>query len=435
MWNNKITTEMFEPGSTFKIITSSIALEEKKVSVSEGFFCSGSFMIEGYGRPVHCHKVVGHGSVTFAQGLQQSCNPVLMTIAARVGTNAFFNYYEDFGYIGKTGIDLPGEQKGVFHKLENFHNVELAIASFGQRFKVTALQQITGISAVANGGYVVTPHLMKELVDDNGNVIETYKTEAKRQVISKETCDILAGILEEGVSGNGGAKNAYVAGYKVAAKTGTSQKFDDVGTAEDTNLRIGSCIAFAPADDPQIAVYVVVDEPMNGSVYGSVVAAPYVSNILKAVLPYLGIEPQYTEAELAKLEVNVSQYVGMTVADAKSAISKSSLACEIIGDGEKVTRQIPEAGGTFAKNTGKIILYAGSTEAPQTSVVPNVMGKTAAAANQMLVNTGLNVKIEGAQNYASGSGAVVISQSPPAASKVERGSVVTITLRHMDGTD
>lgn len=435
MWNNKNITEIYEPGSTFKIITSAMALEEKVVDINEMFYCSGSYYVEGYSSPIHCHKVEGHGSLSFARGLQQSCNPVLMTVVGRLGTELFYKYFEAFGYLDKTGIDLPGEAVSYFHSYNSFHAVELAVASFGQRFKVTPLQQLTAIAAVANGGYLVTPHLYSGFTDDDGNVLSSYETEVKRQVVSTETCKTLTAILEEGVSGDGGAKNAYVKGYKVAAKTGTSQKFDVLDADGNSYLRIGSCVAFAPADDPQIAVIIIVDEPTCLNQYGSIVAAPYVSKLLGTILPYLGIEPQYTDEELATMEMNVSLYKGMNPQDAKKAIQYLGMKCEIVGDGDTVITQMPPAGSAISKNTGKIILYTGS-ELPKNSVsVPSVVGKTAAAANQILVNAGLNIRIEGAQNYSSGTGAMVISQSIAEGEKVAPGTVVTIDLRHMDSTD
>ena len=434
MWNNKAITELYEPGSTFKIITTAMALEEKEVKVNESFFCSGSLMVEGYGKPIKCHKVGGHGRVSFAEGLQQSCNPILMTIAGRLGPETFYSYFEAFGYTGKTGIDLPGESGQYFHKLSNFHNVELAVYSFGQTFKVTPIQQLTAICAVANGGYLVTPKIVKEYVDETQNTVEVIETEEKKQIVSSETCETLINILEEGVSGNGGAKNAYVMGYKVAAKTGTSEKRDVLDEAGNSYLRVGSCVGFAPADDPQVAVLIMVDEPSGGSVYGSVVAAPYVSNVLAEVLPYLGIEPNYTEAELKKMDVSVVNYVGMPVADAKSNIESKGIKCTVEGSGDTVNYQIPQAGSQLSKNTGRVILYTGDSKPDSNVTVPSVLGMTASNANRTLVNSGLNIKITGALNYDMGTGAIVVTQYPEAGVKVEYGTVVTVEFRHFDGT-
>ncbi len=432
MWKNKAVTELYEPGSTFKILTTSMALEESVVKVEEGFYCSGAYKVDGYPQPIHCHKKGGHGSLPFYQMLQQSCNPTMMQIAQRLGIDTFWQYFNAFGYGSLTGIDLPGESPSIISSYKDFGGVSLAVYSFGQTFKTTPLQQITAISSVANGGYLVTPHLLKEIVDDEGNVIQSYETEAKRQVVSTETCDIITDILEDGVSGNGGAKNAYVKGYKVAAKTGTSEKRDKVDENGEKSFRIGSCVAYAPADDPQVAVLIVVDEPMNGSVYGSVVAAPYVSKLLSFVLPYLGVEAQYTEEELKRIEVSISNYVGATREATVADLSWRGIDYTIVGEGDTVTAQVPAQGSTIFKDTGKLILYTGEETPKNTVTVPDLVGKTAEAANRLLVNAGLNVSLTGATN---GDTATVISQSPAAGETVPAATVVTIEVRHLGLTD
>ena len=432
MWNNKCVNALYEPGSTFKVITSAMCLEESTVNVNTPFYCAGSLVVGG--SRIHCWKHAGHGSLTFSQGLSVSCNPVLMKMAEALGSNAFYRYFDSFGYLSKTGIDLPGESSGIFHNENAFGTVELAVASFGQRFKTTPIQQITAISAVANGGYLVTPHLVKGYADDEGNMVYTTKTQVKRQVVSSGTCDIINSILEESVSGNGGGKNAYVRGYKIAAKTGTSEKLDYVG---DTEKYIGTTVAYAPADDPQIAVLIIVDEPGDtaASYYGSVVAAPYCAKLLETVLPYMGIEPSYTEEELKALDITLPNYVGYETENAKAKIEKLGIKCEIVGDGEKVEYTIPAAGSRFSKLNGKVILVTDSDNEVKTATVPNVMGKKGSSANQMLINAGFNIEISGALNYESGQGAVVVSQSVAPGTKLEIGSVIKIELRHLDSHD
>lgn len=435
MWNNKAVNDLYEPGSTFKVITSAIALEEKAVKLTDTFYCSGAYKVDGYSTPIHCHKRSGHGLVTFVEGLQQSCNPTLMMLAERIGRETFYKYFEAFGYRSKTGIDLPGESLGITHTLDGFNQVELAVYSFGQTFKVTPIQQITAISTIANGGYLVKPHLVREMTDDNGNVLYSFDDSARRQVVSTETCKTLTQVLADGVAGNGGAKNAYVKGYSVAAKTGTSEKRDKADENGEFSLRVGSCVAFAPADDPVIAAIIVVDEPSIASVYGSVVAAPYISKLLANVLPYLGIEPQYTQEELASMEIPIGDYTGKLASDAVEELKKKGLEAEIIGDGNTITSQIPKSGSMLSGETGRVLLYTGESEAKLSVTVPNLVGRTAAAAGKLAVNAGLNINISGAQNYDSGSGATVISQSPEAGTLVARGEIVTIDVRHMDGTD
>lgn len=427
MWKNKAVTELYEPGSTTKIMTTAMALEEKVTSLNDSFYCPGYMNIEGYPYPIHCHKRVGHGAVSLVVGLQQSCNPTMMTLALRLGHQTFYNYFLAFGYGDVTGVDLPGEAPTIYHKnFKDFTTASLAVYSFGQTFKTTAIQQLAAISSVANGGSLVTPHFLKEIVDGDGNVIQKYETDVKRQIVSKETCDTLSAVLEDGVSGNGGAKNAYVKGYKVAAKTGTSEKKDD-----ESWKRIGSCVAYAPADDPQIAVIIIVDEPTSGPVYGSTVAAPYVSNLLSFVLPYMGIEPQYSENEMASVEVNLVNYVGSTVANAKSDLSSRGIQCSVVGSGDTVTAQIPEPGSSVMKESGKVILYTGGEEPQADATVPDLIGKTVEAANRLVTNAGLNISIKGA----SGDGATVVTQTPAAGESVPKGTTVSIEMRHMDISD
>ncbi len=432
MWNNKAITETYEPGSTFKIITTAMAFEEAEVTPNDSFYCSGELYVDGWPRPIHCHKTDGHGAVTFRVGLQQSCNPVLMTVAGRVGQEKFYEYFEAFGYTSKTGIDLPGEVSGIYSSYKDFTNVSLAVYSFGQTFKTTAIQQLRGICTVANGGYLVTPHFLAEIVDNDGNLIQSYKAENVRQVVSTETCETITDILEEGVATNGGAKNAYVKGYRVAAKTGTSEKRDEYDENGNTPYRVGSCAAYGPADDPQVAAIIIVDKPLAGAVYGSVVAAPYISSLMGYVLPYIGIEPQYTTEELAKLDIVLSNYVGATVEACETDLSWRGFKYEIVGNGSTVTAQIPAAGETISSDTGLLILYTGDAVPSDTVKVPNLMGMTAYNANNLAVTDGLNVIISGSTN---GTSATVIKQSIEAGTLVPRGTIIEIEVRYLDGTD
>ncbi len=432
MWNNKAITETYEPGSTFKILTTAMAFEEGVVTEEEEFYCPGYAMVEGWSNPISCHKKTGHGVVPFRVGLQQSCNPTLMSIAARVGTQRFYDYFEAFGFTGKTGIDLPGEVSGIYSSLKNFGGVSLAVYSFGQTFKTTPVQQLRAIATVANGGYLVTPHLLSKITDNDGNVIQSYQAEPVRQVVSTAVCERITDILEEGVAGNGGAKNAYVKGYRVAAKTGTSEKRDKVDELGEKSYRVGSCVAYAPADDPQIAAIIIVDEPSIDSVYGSVVAAPYISNLLSFILPYIGVEAQYTEEELAQKSVTISNYVGASVDDTDNDLNWRGFEYEILGTGDTITAQVPEPGAQIDATEGRLVLYTG-TEAPVDSIkVPDLTGMTAFNANKILVQAGLNPVFEGSLN---GSTATVIGQSPAAGTMVTRGDVITVNLRHLDLTD
>ena len=432
MWNNKAVTELYEPGSTFKLITTAVALQENTATLATTFTCTGALKIDGFYRAISCHKRTGHGSVNFSQALQQSCNPYMMRLAFGIGREKFYEYFTRFGYTGKTGIDLPSEATGYYHGYNNFSSVSLAVYSFGQTFKTTAIQQLRAVSAVANGGYLVTPRLLKSIVDNDGQVIYEAETEKCGAIISEEVSKTISQILKEGVDGEGGAKNAYVSGYSVAAKTGTSEKKDKYDESGNTSFRVSSCVAYAPADNPQVAVIILVDEPSVGSKYGSVVAAPYVSELLEDVLPYLGIEPSYTEKDKEYEQLCIGEFIGKTVDDAVSILKAEKIEYEIVGNGEKIISQMPRANSVIYKNGGKIILYTSNNEGTDTAIVPSVIGKSPEAANIMLINAGLNVKIEGATNFKYGQGAVVVYQSYDEGAVLAKGSVVTIKILYTE---
>ncbi len=430
MWNNKAVSVLYEPGSTFKIITTSVALETGVASLGERFFCNGALKVAGYGTPIRCHKRTGHGSITFAETLQQSCNPSMMTLAARIGGATFMDYFISFGFTQKTGIDLPGEAGGIFHTREDFNTVELAVYSFGQTFKITPIRQLTSLCAVANGGVSITPHLVSEIVGADGSVVWKYEEQDGERIVSEAVCRTVSTILEEGVSGDGGAKNAGVAGYRIAAKTGTSQKRD----IKDRNVYVGSCVAYAPSDRPQIAVIIAVDEPDCAIYYGSAVAAPYVSAFLEQALPYLGIQPEYTEEEERNRAVNLGEYRGLTVEHAKSEIGKLGVTYEVIGSGKTVVRQVPASGERMVKTLGRVLLYTEETEGGAVVRVPNLVGLTATEAINRLVGMGFNVQLSGVSDYSRGVGATVVAQTL-INEDLPRGTVVTLTLRYLDGKE
>ena len=453
MWSNKAVTESYIPGSTFKIITSSMALEEKVVSMTESVNCPGHKTL--FGHTIHCHETKGHGSLSFAQGLQQSCNVWFMTLGERIGVDRYVDYVEIFGYKEKSGIDLPGEGNSIF--ASEMTELDLAIYAFGQNFTVTPIQQICAVASVANGGELLTPYLVEKISDNAGNVIYSHEVEQKRETISKATCETISQILEEGVSGDGGAKTAYVAGYRVAAKTGTSEKKErecpkcgSTGmpqtvdgtvmyvcnickyTAEADDFPVSekyicSTVAYAPADDPQIAVLIMVDEPTRGSLYGSTVAAPYVRNVLKNTMPYLGVEARYTPEELEDMRIRVASYKNRSVEAAVESITEAGLRYKVIGSGEYVTSQLPAAGEYVEEVSGTIVLYAGA-KIEDNVTVPDLNGMVAATANQALINLNLNVRIEGADSYLSGTGYKVVAQSVAPGEKVAAGTVITLTF-------
>ncbi|MBQ8356388.1 MAG: PASTA domain-containing protein [Clostridia bacterium] len=418
-WSNKAVTEIYMPGSTFKTVTCSMVLEEKAVTdLNESFFCSGCMSVAD--RLIHCHKVGGHGSLTFTEGLQNSCNPVMMTIAARIGCDCFYQYVRAFGFLEKTGIDLPGEGNSIFHAASKFTELDLATASFGQNFKVSILQMITAVSAIANGGDLLTPYVVQSMTDADGNVVYTHETEVRRTVISEETAQTVSQILAGGVAGDGGAKNAYVAGYRVAAKTGTSEKIGD-----DNSARIGSCVAYAPADDPEVAVIIVVDEPTDGSRYGSVVAAPYVAGVLENILPYLGVEAVYTEEEEKALTLDVPNCIGWNREEAARILSQSGFSYSFVGDGNTVTAQTPSGGSAVEKNGATVVLTLGEGTEVTAVSVPQLVGMTASLANRTLIDLGLNVAITGAKDSLK-TDKTVIGQSIAAETEVLPGTVIVL---------
>ena len=351
MWRNAAINDTYEPGSTFKIITSSAGLEEKVVSPESTFYCRG-FHVAG-DRQIKCWRYPRtHGAENFVQGVQNSCNPVFMEIGERLGAETFLEYMQKFGFSQKTGVDLAGEATGIIHKLENIGPVELATMSFGQSFQITPLQLLRSASAIVNGGRLITPHFAKGIADAEGNVVETFQYEAGEQVISLETSETMKGILESVVSEGTGSK-AYLPGYRIGGKTATSEKLP-----RRSGKYIASFMSFAPAENPQVMALVLIDEP-QGVYYGGTVAGPVMQELLQNILPYLGIEPKYNEKEAeeaADLKTTVPNLNGMTINEAKIALFQAGLSAEVEAEGEKVERQVPPPGETVNKGT-KILLY------------------------------------------------------------------------------
>ena len=427
MWRNKAVSDSYIPGSTFKVVSSSMALTENKVKLeNDNVFCGGSLNL--FGHTIHCHETDGHGTLTFPQGLVHSCNVWFMTIGQRLGITKFYDYFESFGYKEKTGIDLPAEGNSVIKAEKDMTDLDLAIYAFGQNFNITPIQHMMAIAAVANGGYLLQPYMVEQVTDNQGNVVYQHDTTVKRQVISKDVADKLAVILEEGVSGDGGAKNVYVAGYQIAAKTGTSEKKGTEIRVEDVKPYICSCVAFAPADNPKIAVLIMVDEPSQGVLYGSVIAAPYMGALMETVLPYIGVEKDISKDN----SVKVPWLTGLTVEEAVLQAEAYDYQIIVKGNGTHVTNQVPKASSVIDRTNKVITLYTGDAQEDLSVTVPDLVGKGAFAANQILANAKLNIRIEGTDNYMSGSGAIVIQQSIPAGTKVSPGTVVTVTFRYLD---
>lgn len=419
-WRNKAVSDTYEPGSVFKVVTASIAIEENLVNKNNSFYCNGRTTVAGQG--YGCWKHGGHGTQNLGMAIANSCNPAFITIGQLIGVSTFSKYFKAFGFAEKTGIDLPGESRSTYHKEEKMGVVELASSSFGQTFNVTPVQLLSAISAAVNGGYLVQPHLLEKTVDENGKVVKTTTTSYKRQVISETTSATMRELME--FVAQNGAKNSLVTGYRIGAKTGTSQKVAKIQQTGDNYLYIGSCATVAPIDDPEIAVFVMLDEPKGSNYYGGVISAPVNSKIMADVLPYLGYEPSYTEEELKKLAIEVPDTVGLGVDDAKGKLTTAKLQYKIVGSGEKVIRQLPEAGNKVISG-GVVMLYTEQSE-NTTVTVPDFRGLTATEANTAAANAGVNIEFSG--NTATG-GLKAYNQSVAPGTSVEAGSIITVYFR------
>lgn len=417
-WRNKAVSDTYEPGSVFKAVTAAIALEENLVNKNSSFFCNGHATVAG--QSYHCHKTTGHGSQNLMQAIANSCNPAFITIGQLVGVNTFSKYFKAFGFTEKTGIDLPGEAASTYHKEEKMGPVELASSSFGQTFNVTPMQLICAISATVNGGYLVQPHMVEKILDENNKVKKTVASSTKRQVISESTSATMRELLNF-VSENG-AKNSLVAGYNIGAKTGTSQKVSKILQTGDKRLYIGSCATVAPIEKPEIAVFVMLDEPKGEKYYGGAISAPVNSKIMADILPYLGFEPSYTEEQLQKLAITVPDTVGSAIADAKGKITTQKLEYKVVGNGEKVVRQLPAAGSKVISG-GVVILYTEDGAEVTKATVPNFKGLSATDVNAAAARAGVNVEFSG--NTSTG-GLKAYKQSVEAGKEVDAGTVITV---------
>jgi stage V sporulation protein D (sporulation-specific penicillin-binding protein) len=426
-WRSRATMDTYEPGSTFKIITLASALEEGIISDNDSFFCGGSIEVPGRDNPLHCWKRTGHGAQTLAQAAQHSCNVAFVTIGMRLGAPKFYDYIEAFGLFNKTGIDI-GEGSSLWWDEDIFEDPknlsQLASASFGQTFNITPIQLITAVSAVANGGYLMNPYIVRQVIDSEGNVVDNVEPTVVRQVISEETSRHVCDILESVVGAKEGTgKNAYVAGYRVAGKTGTSEK---VGQASDEYMV--SFIGFAPANDPEIAVLVIMDSPSKESgiyISGGVMAAPVVGNIFADVLPYLGIEKAYTEEEEVTNSV-VPSVRGLSVAEATKKLKDLGFNVSVRGDEETVTDQAPTANVRLAVGS-TVIIYAGESKPANTVLVPDILGKTYKAAKVYLEVNGLFISTTGVEPSYSDT-VVVQRQGVESGVEVAYGTVIEVSL-------
>ncbi len=429
MWRNVLISDSYEPGSTFKTITSAVAVEENVIDDSTTFYCPGYKIVAG--TLIHCANHNGHGSETFQKAMNNSCNPAYMDIGEKIGADTLYEYITGFGFREYTNIDLPGEGLGVLHSLSSLRGpVQLATTSFGQTFKITPIQLITAVSALANDGKMMQPYVVSSITDQDGNVVESMEPTVVKQVVSESTADKIVSMMEKVVS-EGGGGNAYAKGFRVCGKSGTSQKIDqknEDGTYDHT----ASFIAFAPADDPQVAMLIILDEPQTTPIYGSYIAAPIVSELMEEVLTYMEVSPQYTEDELSKQDIAVPMVTGVNSNTAKATITRTGLKVRVIGGAGEVEKQVPAAGQSLPYN-GTVLLYTNGSTPATNLVVPNLIGQTATYCNTELTNRGLNIRIRGNDVYASGVQAV--SQSPAAGTIVSAGTVIEVEFRNKATAD
>lgn len=430
-WKNKAITELYYPGSVFKTVTCASALEEEVVSLNSTFHCAAYEMVAG--TKIKCWSSYGHGTLTLQQAVTKSCNPSFIQIGQLLGKDKFCDYFEAFGFTEPTGIDLPGESGSLYVSRENMGLVELASSSFGQTNKVTPLQMTTALCAIVNGGYLVTPYVVDKMLDSDGNVVKTTETRIKRQVISEETSVQMRQILETVVNENGGS-NAYINGYRIGGKSGTTEKIDEYNklkaeTGVDHMTYVPSFAAFAPADDPQIAMLVMADTPTGTQYYGSAVAAPVVSAVFKEGLPHLGIYPTYTAEELAKMDAAVPYVMGMEAQRAEAKLNAEGFEVRYVGDpasGATVSTQIPASGSSIPKGS-TVVLYLGNEYDLESAVIPNVTGMTVSQANEAITNAGFNIKISG--GAAENANAVASAQYPVGGTDGYKGNVVEVTFQ------
>ncbi len=426
-WRNKAVSDTYEPGSVFKIFTASVALEEDLINENSTFTCNHSYVVAG--NVYHCHdNKGGHGTQYLNQAISSSCNPAFIQIGQLIGTEIFSKYFKAFGFTNKTGIDLPGEAASNYHAEENMGPTELASSSFGQTFNITPIQMISMTATAVNGGYLVKPHVVDKIIDADNNVVESVSTENRQQVISSKTSEKMRTLLEYVVQN--GAKNGIVSGYDVGGKTGTSQKVSKILSTGDQRLYIGSYVGVAPIDDPEIAVFVMLDEPKGANYYGGVISAPVGSKVMSDIMPYLGYEPQYTEEELDKISVSVPDVVGDELAAAKTTINNVGLSYKVVGSGANVVKQLPEAGNSVY-NGGAVILYTDDTVS-ETATVPNLVGLTANEVNAAAAQAGINVEFSG---NVSSSSIVSYNQSVAAGDTVPLGQIITVYFRDEASAD
>lgn len=426
MWRNKAVSDTYEPGSVFKVFVAAAALEEGLVTPDYCFSCSGSIKVAD--NILHCHNTSGHGNQTLAEGLMNSCNPFFVTIGQKLGSERFYKYFEAFGFTEETDVDLPGEATPVkdvtYHSLENMGISQVSSSSFGQTFQVSAMQMITGVSAIANGGNLMQPYVVKSMLDEDGNTVFEAEPTVKRSVVSESTSEAVLTMMEKVVA-DGTGRNAYVPGYRVAGKTGTSEKLTVDGEY------IASFVGCAPADDPKIAVLIVIDEPQGYVHGGGAIAAPVAGRVIEETLKYMNIDPVYSAKELSQLNGVTPDVNSMSVEKAKATLKNKGFTARIIGNGDTVVSQYPLKGQNIPLD-GVVILYTEKEISNTTATVPDLTGLSISSANEKAVNAGFNIKISGAS---LDSEVVSYRQSIDAGTQTELGATITVYFKTNKGVE
>lgn len=440
-WRNRVLSDGYEPGSTFKVLTMAAALDSGSIDLDTNFYCKGAEQIPGRSQLLHCWRSAGHGSEKTPQALQNSCNIAFAHIALKMGGETFYEYVRRFGILEKTGIDLAGESKGVFFDkalvtdTDKWGTASLTSGSFGQTFKLTPLQLARAISSVVNGGYLMEPYIVSEVLDAKGNTVLKQEPTIVRRTISKETSDTMRGLLRSVVT-EGTAKNASVAGFSIGGKTGTSEKIDvfDENGSRVTD-KIVSFVGVAPMEDPSYLVLVALDTPSRSTgiyISGGVMAAPTVGSVMSDILPYLEVERNYTEEDAAGREMVLQDWTGETRKNAENALKALGLTARVIGDGETVTGQIPAAGETVSGDS-QVLLYCGETPEAEDVTVPDFLGMDRMKAAQAAQDAGVNLLILG--NTDISPEVTAAEQSVPPGTKVPRGTTIRVQFLNTKAAD
>jgi len=420
-WRNFNISDTYVPGSVFKTFMACAGLEENVVTPETTYTCTGSIQVMD--RVMNCHYHAGHGTQNLTEGLMNSCNPFFITVGQKLGAHNYYKYFDAFGFTQKTGIDLPGEASPQYYKENEYTTVVLSSASFGQTNSLTPIEVCNGISAIANGGTLLKPYIVSEIEDANGNTVQKNGRTEIRRVISEETAAEVREMMKAVVD-KGTGKNAYVAGYSVGGKTGTSTKLGEFKEGERTKYII-SFAGIAPTDHPEISLLIILDEP-NEDLGGGALCAPIAPEIIEQAMMVKNIEPKYDEEELKKLSINAPKVIGESVSEAKSILSGKNLKCKTVGGGDTVISQSPMAGATVPAG-GTVVIYT-EKDAKQTVTVPNFIGLTVSEANSVAAENGLNLEISG--NNLSSSSVVAYRQSTDAGAEVELGTVITVAFKN-----